>query len=77
MPAVAKHLCKEIVKIDGVNGVYTLIKVTGDGTDSGNDAVMEPGEPRDVAYRAGLKLASPVFKGRLSLGWLKALCMLK
>lgn len=77
MPAVAKHLCQEIVKIDGVKGVYTLIKMTGDGADSGNDAVVEPGEPRDVAHRAGLRLESPVFKGRLSLGLLKALCMMK
>ena len=77
MPAVAKHLCEEIVKIEQVSGVYTLIKVNSDATDSGNGNRVEPGEPRDVAKRAGLRLESPVFKGRLSLGPLKALYMLK
>ena len=64
MPLAVKHLCKEIVKIEGVNGLYTLIKVAGDGIDGRTGAVMEPGEPRVVAKKAGLSLESPVFKGK-------------
>lgn len=77
MCAVVKHLCQELLKINGVNGVYTLIKVANDGTDGQGGTMTEPGEPRDVAIKAGLTSESLVFKGKFSLGSVKALYVLK